>query len=108
MMAWPRTEKVGEGTLGLGRGWMDCLSRKWASYLDLVWMDMMGFEMAGMHCILTSGKLSQVPKNKRKQNGLYGKNRRNDTQATALQLACKASCTDKRRQADVKQVDEFK
>ena len=45
MMAWPRTEKVGEGTVGLGRGWMDCLSRKWASYLDLVWMDMMGFEV---------------------------------------------------------------
>lgn len=44
-MAWPRTEKVGEGTLGLGRGWRDCLSRKWASYLDLVGMDMMGFGM---------------------------------------------------------------
>jgi hypothetical protein len=28
--------------LGLGRGWRDCLSRKWASYLDLVGMDMMG------------------------------------------------------------------
>jgi hypothetical protein len=31
--------------LGLGRGWRDCLSRKWASYLDLVGMDMMRFGM---------------------------------------------------------------
>lgn len=43
MMAWPRTEKVGEGTVGLGRGCLDCLSRKWVSYLDLVGRDMMGF-----------------------------------------------------------------
>ena len=44
-MAWPKTEKVGEGTVGLGRGWMESLSRKWASCLDLVGRDMTDFGM---------------------------------------------------------------
>jgi len=57
MMAWPKTENVGFETVGLGRGWMECLSRKWASYLDMI--GFLGVVVSRQSWILTLDTVSR-------------------------------------------------
>jgi hypothetical protein len=47
MMAWPGTENVGFGTVGVGRGCVDVTSRKVESCLDVLGSVRVGYDREG-------------------------------------------------------------
>lgn len=107
MMAWPRTEKVGEETVGLGRGWRDCLSRKWASYLDLVWMDMVGYGVADIGYLLEVSWFEFL-RLKGSATGYVARIEAILFRRQHFSSLARPGSMNKRRQAGVKQIDEFK